>query len=75
MTISAEPMQALQKALDPLDISILRDLANGAKLEVIAQTRHLSERSVRRRIRRVCGVYHVDTSIEAVVQAVRHGLI
>jgi DNA-binding NarL/FixJ family response regulator len=61
--------------LDSLDVQILRELSRGRTLEAIARSIHLSERSVRRRTRRVCEMLEVEKPIEAVVRAVRSGVI
>ncbi len=61
--------------LEDEELQVLEDLAAGRTLNTIAQRHHLSERSVRRRVRHACEVLEVDTGIEAVVKAVRLGLI
>lgn len=75
ITVTHEQRRTVPTALEPMDLRILGDLASGAKLDVIARSNYLSERSVRRRIRRVCGMFEVTTPIEAVVYAVRRGVI
>ncbi|KAA9083753.1 LuxR C-terminal-related transcriptional regulator [Microbacterium radiodurans] len=62
-------------ALSPQDLLVLQDLAAGRTLDVIARRQHLSERSIRRRVKRACETLGVETGIEAVVRAVRLGLI
>jgi DNA-binding NarL/FixJ family response regulator len=61
--------------VDQLYLRILRDYAGGASLGSIASNNHLSERSVRRRLRSACEAFNVSTAIEAVVIAVRQGLL
>lgn len=61
--------------LDQVNLRILREYAGGASLGSIASNNHLSERSVRRRLRSACEAFNVTTVIEAVVIAVRRGLL
>jgi DNA-binding NarL/FixJ family response regulator len=58
-----------------LDVKILRLLSQGNTTDVIARRVGVSERTVRRRLRAVADDIGVDSSIEAVVHAVRHGVI
>lgn len=62
-------------ALTTGDIELLRLLSKGLPLEAVARRTGLSERTVRRRVRAVCDRIGVGTRIEAVVWAVRHGLL
>lgn len=57
------------------ELDVLKAVADGRSMEAIARDLHLSERTVRRRIRTACDRVGVDTSIEVVVWAVRHGLM
>ncbi|WP_019818986.1 helix-turn-helix domain-containing protein [Saccharomonospora saliphila] len=57
------------------DVELLRLLATGLPLESVARRLDMSERTVRRRIRHVCDEIGVSTRIEAVVWAVRTGLL
>jgi DNA-binding NarL/FixJ family response regulator len=60
---------------DESDLAILRHLAAGATVEVVARRVGLSERTVRRRLRAMADALGVDTTIETVVHAVRAQLI
>jgi DNA-binding NarL/FixJ family response regulator len=57
------------------DIELLEHLSHGLALEVIARRMNLSERTIRRRARRICDEIGVGTPVEAVVWAVRNGLL
>lgn len=57
------------------DILILRLLSQGHTTEVIARRLDRSERTVRRRLRAIADEIGVDSTIEAVVYAVRSRLI
>jgi DNA-binding CsgD family transcriptional regulator len=57
------------------DLDILRHLADGQTVGVVARRVGLSERTVRRRLRTMADEAGVDTTIEVVVRAVRAGLI
>ena len=57
------------------DLRILRLLSEGHTTDVIARRVGLSERTVRRRLRTLADEIGVDSTIEAVVHAVRTGLI
>ncbi|MDN5852347.1 MAG: LuxR C-terminal-related transcriptional regulator [Actinomycetia bacterium] len=58
-----------------VDLTILRLLSRGHTIDYIARRVDTSERTVRRRLRRLADDLGVDSSIEAVVHAVRAGLI
>ena len=58
-----------------LDLEILRLLSRGLTTDAIARRVDVSERTVRRRLRAVADEIGVESSIEAVVHAVRAGLI
>lgn len=58
-----------------LDVEILRLLSLGQTTDAIARRVGVSERTVRRRLRAIADDIGVDSSIEAVVHAVRAGLI
>lgn len=60
---------------DDVDVEILRLLSRGQTTDVIARRVDVSERTVRRRLRAIADGMGVDSSIEAVVHAVRAGLI
>lgn len=61
--------------LDSDDLALLSLLAAGASLDVVARRLDLSERTVRRRIRRVCDRLQVGTPMEAVAWAARRHLV
>ena len=58
-----------------LDVEILRLLSRGLTTDAVARRVGISERTVRRRLRAVADEIGVDSSIEAVVHAVRVGVI
>jgi DNA-binding NarL/FixJ family response regulator len=68
------PMQH-DHALEERDLEILRQLGEGRSLEAIARELGISDRTVRRRLRNSCDSIGVTTPIEAVVWAVRRGLL
>ena len=57
------------------DILILRLLSQGHTTEVVARRLDRSERTIRRRLRAIADEIGVDSTIEAVVYAVRARLI
>lgn len=57
------------------DVMLLRLISRGLTLRAIARSLACSERTVRRRTHELCERAGVDTPIEAVVLAVRRGLI
>lgn len=63
------------KRFDPTDLAVLRMISSGMTLQSIARRLGCSERTVRRRAREICVEMEVGTPIEAVVLAVRRGLI
>lgn len=65
----------LSWAPDRDDLEILRHLADGETIGVVARRVGLSERTVRRRLRTMADETGVDTTIEVVVRAVRAELI
>ncbi|WP_205472700.1 helix-turn-helix domain-containing protein [Nocardioides sp. SYSU D00038] len=60
---------------DHVDLRILGHLAEGRTVEYVARALGVSERTVRRRLRGTCDAIGVDSTIEAVVHAVRRGYI
>lgn len=58
-----------------LDLEILKLLSRGHTTDAIARRVGVSERTVRRRLRATADDIGVESSIEAVVHAVRAGLI
>jgi DNA-binding NarL/FixJ family response regulator len=57
------------------DVQILRLLAEGLTVDSIARRLDRSERTVRRKIRAIGDTLEVGTTVEAIVWAVRAGLI
>lgn len=62
-------------AVDQDEVKLLGLLAEGLLIEAIARQLNLSERTVRRRIRALCDRIGVDTPMQAVVWAVRVGVL
>ena len=60
---------------DEGDLAILSALAEGQTIDVVARRQGVSERTIRRRLRTIADEIGVDSTIEAVVFAVRNGLI
>ena len=75
-SVARAPMkpQGLNR-LAPDQLDILRLLAQGLTIEAIARRLNVSERTVRRKVRAVAVELGVDSTIEAVVWAVRQQLI
>ena len=61
--------------LTQTELRVLAEFARGRSLSQIAASMYLSERSVRRRLRVAREAFGVETTIEAVVVAVRRGLL
>ncbi len=59
----------------PGDLELLSQLADGRTVDTIARRMDVSERTIRRRLRAVADEIGVDSTIEAVVYAVRLKLI
>jgi DNA-binding NarL/FixJ family response regulator len=57
------------------DLSLLALIAQGLQVGTIARELDTSERTVRRRTRQICDCLGVRTPVEAVVWAVRRGLV
>jgi DNA-binding NarL/FixJ family response regulator len=57
------------------DVRILAAMASGRVPEAVAREAEISERTLRRRLRRICDELGVKTPIEAVIWAVRNGLV
>jgi DNA-binding CsgD family transcriptional regulator len=62
-------------ALTQTELRALAEYARGRSLSEIAASMFLSERSVRRRLRVAREAFGVETTIEAVVIAVRRGFL
>lgn len=61
--------------LDADQLALLGLMAGGAPMVVVAKQLSISERTLRRRVQVLCDQLGVETSIEAVVVAVRRGWI
>lgn len=61
--------------LTQTELRVLAEFARGRSLHEIAASMFLSERSVRRRLRVARQAFGVQTTIEAVVEGVRRGLL
>ncbi|MEV0393348.1 helix-turn-helix transcriptional regulator [Polymorphospora rubra] len=70
-----EAQAARPATLTDDELAILALLADGRLTASVAVELHLSERSVRHRVRVICERLDVGTPIEAVVWAVRRGLV
>jgi len=57
------------------DLEIMRLLVDGLTLESIARRLDVSERTVRRRLQATADALGVDSTLQAIVEAVRRGLI
>lgn len=57
------------------EIEVLRLMAEGLTVEAVARRLDVSERTVRRKSRAACASVGVDTTVEAIVWAVRHHLL
>ncbi|MEN8704662.1 MAG: LuxR C-terminal-related transcriptional regulator [Nocardioides marinisabuli] len=75
MTGSGSPGSRAPWAPDETDVRILGALARGQTLRAVARSVGLSERTVRRRLRATAEEIGVESTIEAVVHAVRSGVI
>ena len=75
-TFAAEAgLQCAAERLATDQLEILRLLAQGLTVETVARRLEMSERTVRRKVRAVADELGVDSTIEAVVWAVRQHLI
>lgn len=57
----------------PDELAVLRLMAEGDTIDVVARKLDVSERTVRRKARSACDTLGCETTIEAIVWAVRHG--
>lgn len=72
---AAPGASATTPLLSRQDLTLLSLIAGGLQVDVVARRLGVSERTLRRRMRRVCDRIGVNAPIEAVVWAVRRGLI
>jgi DNA-binding NarL/FixJ family response regulator len=71
----AQSDNGVNGTLKDVDLQLLRLLAQGLALDAVARHMDCSERTVSRHIRRLSDRIGVSTPIQAVVWAVRRGLI
>ncbi|SEB91518.1 regulatory protein, luxR family [Nocardioides exalbidus] len=57
------------------ELRVLRLMAEGDTIDVVARKLEISERTVRRKARSACDTLGCETTIEAIVWAVRRGLV
>ena len=69
-----EEREADQDRLTAVEIYVLRLMAEGDTIDVVARKLEVSERTVRRKSRSACDKLGRETTIEAIVWAVRNGL-
>lgn len=68
-------MEAAQPLLSRDEIALLKLLAQGLSLDIVARRMRTSDRTVRRRSKGICDRLGVDAPIEAVVWAAKRGLL
>ena len=73
--IAERPPTPARGPLSGQDLALLALIATGQPFDAVARRLLVSERTVRRRTRQVCDRIEVASPIEAVVWAVRRGLI
>lgn len=65
----------MNRKLHGRDYEILAQLSKGVKFSVIAKEFGVTDRTVRRHVMSMCKDIGVNTPVEAIVWAVRNGLI
>lgn len=68
-------MDTEQPLLNRDELTLLKLLAQGLPLDVVARRMRTSDRTVRRRSKGICDRLGVDAPIEAVVWAAKRGLL
>jgi DNA-binding NarL/FixJ family response regulator len=61
--------------LNRSDLELLALLASGLQIDSIARRLDTSDRTIRRRTRRICDRLQLGTTVEAVAWAARRGLV
>lgn len=57
------------------EVRVLATVATGMTVEAAGRHLGISARTIRRHVRKVCGRIGVDTTVEAVAWAARHGFV
>lgn len=70
-----KPQGAPAQTLSDEDIALLRLVADGLSDTTIARRLEVTDRTVRRRLRRVCDTLGVRSRLEAAVQAAQQDLL
>lgn len=70
-----KPSAAPASVLSDEDIELLRLVAGGLPDATIARRLQVADRTVRRRLRRICDALGVSSRLEAAVQAAQQGLL
>ncbi|MDL4818478.1 helix-turn-helix domain-containing protein [Actinomadura opuntiae] len=61
--------------MNPDELRMIALFAEGLPIDAIARRMDVSERTIRRRMRRICDRLDVQAGIQVAIWAVRHGLI
>jgi DNA-binding NarL/FixJ family response regulator len=61
--------------LDERELSLVHLMAEGLALATVARRLDVSERTLRRRIRKLCERLEVDSPVQVVVMAAKAGLV
>lgn len=72
---TASPHRAHTPHLTDAEIRVLAELAGGSTADRAARRLGISDRTLRRRVRRACDRLGVHTPVEAVVWAAKRGLV
>lgn len=73
--MTSRPDGAAAPPIGDDELVVLRLMAEGQTVEAVARRLDVSERTVRRKVRSACEALGVDTTVEAIVWAVRRRLI
>jgi DNA-binding NarL/FixJ family response regulator len=69
------PATAAARLITPDELRMVALFADGLPMDAIARRIDVSERTVRRRMRALCDKLDVQAAVQAVIWAVRQGLI